>query len=99
MTALRMIGWRSAYQDRYIEYAIGDWLREKRQSLQISQRRIGADIGVSNVTVFGWEAGSAFPATLLGLRKWAEACRNPVSGRRCKLEINLVDTNGERHSF
>ena len=79
-------------EDRHIEYALGDWLREKRKSLGFEQKDIGAAVDVLNVTVHYWETGASWPGTLARLKAWARAVN-------CRLEITLVDTNGERHSF
>ena len=86
-------------EDRYVEYAIADWLREKRQAFGLTQREIGIAASVHHVTIFTWEASRVFPSTIARLRDWVRAHRDPETGRCCKLEITLVDTNGERHSF
>ena len=87
------------YEDRHTEYAICFWLREKRLSLGLSQRKIARDIGVNHTTVFGWEAGRVFPVNLECFRKWVQSHQDPETGRRCKLEMTLVDTDGKRHDF
>ena len=79
-------------QDRFVEYAIGDWLRQKRRALDLEQKDIGVAVGVGNVAVHHWETGATWPGTLARLKAWARAVN-------CRLEITVVDTNGESHSF
>ncbi len=83
------MGW---CEDRHIEYSLGGWLREKRQSLGLGQKDIGAAVGVHVVTVHFWETGGSWPGTLARLKAWTRAVN-------CKLEITVVEPNGERHSF
>ena len=79
-------------ETRHIEYALADWLRRKRRSLDLDQKDIGAILNVSDAAVHFWETGGKSPATLTRWKAWARAVN-------CKLEITLVNTNGERHSF
>lgn len=79
-------------EDRHVEYALADWLRQKRRSLDLYQKDICAALGVNKVAVHLWETGAQSPGTLARWKEWARAVN-------CKLEITLVDTNGERHSF
>ncbi len=79
-------------EDRWIEYAVSDWLRQKRRSLDLTQRDIAAAIGVSDVTVHLWETGARSPRNFAPWQARAKAVF-------CRFEIILVDTDGERHSF
>lgn len=79
-------------EDRHIEYALADWLRHKRRSLDFLQDNIGTALGVSTAAVHYWETGAYAPGSLARWKAWARAVN-------CRLEITLVDTNGERHSF
>ena len=79
-------------EERYVEYAVADWLRQKRHSLGFRQKDIGEALDVSRVAVSLWETGAQAPGTLSRWKAWARAVN-------CRLEITMVDTNGERHSF
>jgi transcriptional regulator with XRE-family HTH domain len=84
-------------EDRYIEYDMAGWLRQKRRALELTQEAIGAAVGVHKVAVHHWETGATSPShsapgTFARWKAWAKAVN-------CRLEITLVDTNGERHDF
>ena len=79
-------------EDRHIEYALANWLRHKRRWFDLTQKDVGGVIGVSHVAVHLWETGARSPITLARWKAWARAVN-------CKLEITLVDIDGERHSF
>ncbi len=78
--------------DRHIEYGLAEWLRRKRRALDLDQKDVGSAIGVSHAAVHLWETGARSPMTLARWKAWSRAVN-------CKLEITLVDTDGERHSF
>ncbi len=79
-------------EDRHVEYSLSYWLRRKRRWLDLEQPDIGKAVGVSTAAVHLWETGAQAPGTLSRWKAWARAVN-------CKLEITLVDTDGERHTF
>ncbi len=83
------MGWS---EDRHVEYTLGDWLREKRKSLGFEQKEVGAAVDVNKVAIHLWETGGSWPGTLTRLKAWARAVN-------CRLEITVVEMNGERHTF
>ncbi len=82
----------SAIDDRYVDFQLADWLLMKRRSLGLPQGHVAAAIGVSVAAVSKWESGAYSPQTLALRKAWARALN-------CRLEITLVNTNGERQSF
>ena len=83
------MGWP---QEFYIEYALSDWLRNKRIDLGLEQQHVGKTVDVSKVTIHQWETCARSPGSYARWKAWAKALN-------CRLEITVVDTTGKRHSF
>ncbi|XCP85913.1 helix-turn-helix transcriptional regulator [Roseburia hominis] len=45
----------------FVDYPCGDFLKEVRKSLKLSQAVIAQDIGISQIAYSGWERGARVP--------------------------------------
>lgn len=82
-------------QDRHIEYALADWLREQRLARELSQRSVAYAIGISHVMLHLYEVGAASPSTLL---RWQQYTRAATAGY-ARLEIAVVQRDETRITF
>lgn len=79
-------------KDRYMEYAIGDWIHDRRKALGFSLAELGRMLDVNTATVHGWESGKSFPSTLLTLKDAIEILN-------ARLEIKVVQHDGVEKEF
>ena len=82
-------------QNRHIEYALSEWLREQRQSRGLTLEAVGRVLGVSRVMLHHYEVGHASPSTLF---RWQEYTRAATKGY-ARLEITVVQRDGTRLNF
>ncbi len=64
-----------ASDERWIEYEIGDLLRQVRLEEDISLKHVARALEMDHVSIYGWEKGIYFPATLARLGLWSGALK------------------------
>ncbi len=62
-----------ASDERFIEYEIGYLLLQERNRLKMGLKAVAPKIEMNFVSIYGWEIGRNFPATLARLGRWCGA--------------------------
>lgn len=64
-----------ASDERWIEYEIGHLLKQVRLEAGLSLEHVSERIEMDHVSVYGWEKGIYFPATLARFGLWCGVFR------------------------